>query len=101
MDEADKHVFKKMHVRPRKELVTLRLEDDINPNELTGKYYSPKEFYEAMQDEDTVILDARNDYEYDLGHFKGAIRPDIETFRDLPNWVRDEKTKKNLKARKF
>jgi UPF0176 protein len=93
VDEADKHVFKKMHVRPRKELVTLRLEDDINPNELTGKYYSPKEFYEAMQDEDTVILDARNDYEYDLGHFKGAIRPDIETFRDLPNWVRENKEK--------
>ena len=29
------------------------------------------------EDEDTVILDARNDYEFDLGHFRGAIRPDI------------------------
>ncbi|MGE6259638.1 rhodanese-related sulfurtransferase [Heyndrickxia sporothermodurans] len=93
VDEADAHAFKKMHVRPRKELVTLRLEDDINPKEITGKYYSPKEFFEAMQNEDTVILDARNDYEYDLGHFKGAIRPDIETFRDLPNWVRENKDK--------
>src|SRR5690625_3972746 len=44
-----------------------------------------------MQDEDTVILDTRNDYEYDVGHFRGAIRPDIQTFRDLPKWVQENK----------
>ncbi len=91
IDEHDGHAFKKMHVRPRKELVTLRLEEDINPNELTGEYLSPKEFYEAMQRDDVVILDARNDYEYDLGHFRGAIRPDIKTFRELPQWVRENR----------
>lgn len=91
IDEADEHAFKKMKVRARKELVTLRLEDDINPHELTGQYLNPKEFFEKMQDEDTVVLDARNTYEYDLGHFRGAIRPDVENFRDLPQWVRDHK----------
>jgi UPF0176 protein len=91
VDEADGHAFKKMHVRPRSELVTLRLEDDVNPNKLSGKYLSPKEFFEAMQNEETIVIDARNDYEYDLGHFKGAIRPDIEAFRELPEWVRDNK----------
>ncbi|WP_010283509.1 oxygen-dependent tRNA uridine(34) hydroxylase TrhO [Bacillus timonensis] len=91
IDEADGHAFKKMHVRPRPELVNLSLEDDINPLELTGKYLSPKEFYEKMQDQNTIILDARNTYEYDLGHFRGAIRPDVETFRDLPDWVRENK----------
>ncbi|MDR4887169.1 rhodanese-related sulfurtransferase [Fredinandcohnia sp. QZ13] len=91
IDEADGHAFKKMHVRPRPELVNLSLEDDINPHELTGKYLSPKEFYEKMQDQNTIILDARNTYEYDLGHFRGAIRPDVETFRDLPQWVRENK----------
>lgn len=91
IDEAEGHAFKKMHVRPRKELVTLRLEDDINPHEITGAYLSPKEFFEQMQQEDTIVLDARNTYEYDLGHFRGAIRPDVETFRDLPNWVRENK----------
>src|SRR5699024_6185275 len=88
IDAHDGHAFKKMHVRPREELVTLRLEDPIDPNELTGEYLNPKEFYEAMQDENTVILDTRNDYEYDVGHFRGAIRPDIETFRELPQWVK-------------
>ncbi len=91
IDEADGHAFPKMKVRARPELVTLRLEDDVNPNEITGKYLEPKEFYERLQDEDTIVLDARNDYEYDLGHFRGAIRPDIENFRDLPNWVRENK----------
>lgn len=91
VDEHDGHAFKKMHVRPRKELVTLRLEDDINPLETTGNYLSPKEFYEAMQEEDTVVIDARNDYEYDLGHFRGAVRPEIETFRELPEWIRENR----------
>jgi len=91
IDEADGHAFKKMHVRPRTEIVTLRLEEDINPNEITGKYLAPKEFYEAMQDHNTIVIDARNDYEYDIGHFKGAIRPDIKNFRDLPDWIRENK----------
>lgn len=91
IDAHDGHAFKKMHVRSRNEIVTLRLEEDINPNKTTGEYLDPKEFYEAMHQEDTVILDARNDFEYDLGHFRGAIRPDVETFRELPQWVEENK----------
>ncbi|MGZ4161559.1 MAG: oxygen-dependent tRNA uridine(34) hydroxylase TrhO, partial [Neobacillus sp.] len=84
IDEASEHAFKKMRVRFRPELVTLRLEDDVDPNALTGKHLKPKEFFAEMQKEDTVVIDARNDYEYDLGHFRGAVRPDILNFRDLP-----------------
>ncbi|MED3822861.1 rhodanese-related sulfurtransferase [Priestia flexa] len=91
IDEADEHAFKKLRVRHRPELVTLRLENDINPLETTGNYLSPKEFFEAMQQEDTVVIDARNDYEFDLGHFRGAVRPDIRNFRELPNWIRENK----------
>lgn len=99
IDESDGHAFKKMHVRPRPELVTLRLEDDINPREITGNYLDPKKFYQAMQDENTVIIDARNDYEYDLGHFRGAVRPDINTFKELPDWVR--KNRETLEGKKI
>lgn len=91
IDEAEGHAFKKMHVRPKREIVHLGLADDINPNELTGKYLSPKEFFEQMQAEDTIVIDARNDYEFDLGHFRGAIRPDIRNFRDLPEWMLENK----------
>ncbi|MBM7094414.1 rhodanese-related sulfurtransferase [Bacillus sp. H-16] len=91
IDEADGHAFKKMHVRYRPELVTLRLEDDIDPREQTGNYLSPEEFYEKMQSEDTLIIDARNDYEYDLGHFEGAIKPDIRSFKELPDWIKQNR----------
>lgn len=93
IDEAEGHAFKKMHVRHRDEIVSLRLDEDINPNEQTGEYLEPKEFYEAMQQDETIILDARNDYEYDLGHFRGAIRPDINSFRELPDWIKENKDK--------
>src|SRR5699024_5427061 len=83
IDEAEGHTFKKMHVRPRPESVALDLEEDVNPKQLTGEYLSPKEFKEALLSDDTIVIDARNDYEYDLGHFRGAIRPNITRFRDL------------------
>lgn len=93
IDPSEEQTFKKMFVRPRPELVSLSLEDDINPLELTGQYLSPGEFKEAILDEDTIVIDARNDYEYDLGHFRGAVRPDIRNFRELPQWIRDNKEK--------
>lgn len=91
IDEEEQHVFKKMHVRVREQIVNLSLEDDVDPNSLTGNYLSPEEFLKQMKEEDTVVIDARNDYEFDVGHFRGAIRPDIRTFRDLPQWIRDNK----------
>jgi UPF0176 protein len=89
IDPEKEHCFRKMHVRPKKELVTFRLAEDVNPLEKTGTYVEPVEFYNLMQDPDAVIVDARTDYEYDLGHFKGAIRPDVDSFRDFPKWVQD------------
>ncbi|MGM0214797.1 oxygen-dependent tRNA uridine(34) hydroxylase TrhO [Enterococcus sp. AZ109] len=91
IDESEEQAFKKMFVRPRKELVALNLEEDIDPKELTGNYLEPKEFKEALLDENTVVIDARNDYEYDLGHFRGAVRPAIRSFRELPEWIRANK----------
>lgn len=91
MDDSEGHAFKKLFVRPRKELVALHLEEDIDPRQLTGNYLEPADFKEALLAEDTVVIDARNDYEYDLGHFRGAIRPEIRNFRELPAWIRENK----------
>lgn len=88
-DEADRYTHPRMSIKFRKEIVSLKLENDFSPNETTGKYLNPKEFKDAILDENTVILDTRNDYEYDLGHFKGAIRPDIKSFRELPQWIKE------------
>lgn len=89
IDEADHHAFKKMFVRLKSELVTFRVEDAPAPFEKTGKYLEPKEFYKALQDEDVIVIDGRNDYEYDIGHFRGAIRPNVKSFREFPKWIRE------------
>lgn len=89
IDEVQEHAFKKMFVRAKKELVTFRLEDDIDPNQLTGKYLSPKEFHDALLEDDVIVLDGRNYYEYDIGHFRNAIRPEVESFREFPDWIRE------------
>ncbi|MFC0188592.1 rhodanese-related sulfurtransferase [Fictibacillus aquaticus] len=93
VEQNKEQAFKKIKIKIKPEIVNLNLDDDVNPNETTGKHLSPKEWLEAMQQDDVVILDARNTYEYDLGHFKNAIRPDIETFRELPEWIRKNFTK--------
>lgn len=89
MEKSEGHAFKKLKIKVKPEIVNLSLDEDLNPNEITGKHLPPKEFLETLQQDDVIILDARNTYEYDLGHFRGAIRPDIETFRELPKWVEE------------
>lgn len=91
INQASEHAFKKMHVRVKNEIVNFSLEDDVNPNEITGRYIEPKNFYQGLKDPNTLVIDARNTYEYDLGHFRGALRPDIKNFRELPNWIRANK----------
>ncbi|MGP4079627.1 oxygen-dependent tRNA uridine(34) hydroxylase TrhO [Pseudalkalibacillus sp. R45] len=99
-EKTEGHAFTRISVKARDEIVTLKLEDDVNPNEVTGTHLSPKEWQETMENEDVIILDARNDYEYDIGHFRNAIRPDIKAFRELPGWIKknlaDKKDKKIL-----
>lgn len=91
VDEAQSHAFKKLFVRPRKELVALNLAEDVDPRVTTGEYLTPAAFRERLFDKETIVLDARNDYEYDLGHFRGAVRPDIRHFRELPAWIAENK----------
>lgn len=89
IDKADNHAFKKMSVRAREEIVSLHLSDDVNPGELTAEHLEPEEFYKEMQRDDTIVLDARNEYEYRIGHFREAVKPDVDTFRELPDWIHD------------
>lgn len=87
IDPAEQHVFRKMFVRHKKELVTLRYDQEINPAVKTGQHLSPQQFYNYLQREDVIVLDGRTDYEYDLGHFRNAIRPDVESFKEFPTWI--------------
>ncbi|TMV50658.1 rhodanese-related sulfurtransferase [Paenibacillus mesophilus] len=89
IEESDSHAFKKLFVRHKQELVTLRYERKLDPVTEGGKRLNPKQFHDYMQRDDVIILDGRSGYEYDLGHFRGAIRPDLEAFREFPSWIRE------------
>ena len=78
--------FYRMKVRLKKEIVTMGV-DGIDPNDVVGTYVDPDDWNALITDPDTVLIDTRNDYEVEIGTFKGAINPDTETFRDFPAWV--------------
>ena len=87
-DKHHDHAFRKIHVRLKKEIVNASFGDvDLSK---TGKRLKPEgllKFYEDKKD--FVIIDARNDYESNIGKFKNSITPQMETFRDWPK-VADE-----------
>lgn len=89
IDEVEGHTFKKMFVRVKQELVTFRADLPSNPNEVTGTRLSPAEWKERLERGDAIVIDGRTDYEFDIGHFRGAIRPDVESFREFPTWIRE------------
>ncbi|MDO8168144.1 rhodanese-related sulfurtransferase [Candidatus Phytoplasma melaleucae] len=87
IEKSYKHLFPKLSVKYKKEIVSLKLEQDVFPNSRRMNYLTPKEFYVLSQHKEVLILDVRNNYEYQLGHFQNAINPNIRNFRDLPKWT--------------
>ncbi len=78
--------FLRMKVRLKKEIVTMGVEG-IDPNKIVGTYVDPEDWNALITDPDTILIDTRNDYEVEIGTFKGAINPKTETFREFPAWV--------------
>lgn len=81
-------VFPRVTVKVRSQLVALDKEVDIAQ---TGTYLSPQEWCQMMEgrDDETVILDVRNDYEWEVGHFEGAKLPKYEQFREFPQYAKN------------
>ena len=92
IDPSEEHVFPRLSVKVRDEVVTLGLgEDDFSPEDLTATHLKPKDWHAAMQEENVVLLDARNDYEWEIGRFEGAILPPLPSFKDFPAWIREHR----------
>lgn len=79
------HSFPKLSIKIRKEIVSSHLgEKDVDPRETTGKYLQAEELHQWIQDgKEFYIVDMRNDYEFEVGHFAGSILPPLKNFRDL------------------
>lgn len=100
IDPAEGHVFPRLSVKLREEIVTLGLGDEnFSPMELTGGYLEPAAWKEAMEEENVVLIDTRNDYEWEMGRFRGALLPEVESFKELPAWVR--KNREKLEGKKI
>ncbi|CAI8376831.1 MAG: rhodanese-related sulfurtransferase [Litorivicinaceae bacterium] len=93
--------FYRMKVKLKKEIVTLGV-PGISPKMKAGRYVMPEDWNELINDPETITIDTRNDYEYEVGTFKGAINPETKTFREFPEWVADNlNPKKHKKVAMF
>ncbi len=98
--EHDDHSFLKLTIKVRNKIVADGLNDDTFDVTNKGVHLNAKAFNEILDDPNTIVVDFRNHYESEVGHFRGAITPDVETFREsLPiinEQLKDFKEDKNL-----
>lgn len=92
-----KRVFHRFKIKKKKEIVTSDF--DLTINEIQqGQFIDPEKWDTFINQEDVLVLDTRNDYEYRIGHFDKATDPNIENFREFKKYI--EKNKKLLKEKK-
>ena len=80
--DVPKNVFKKLKLKVKPELVTSSFPTASATNE--GTYLSPEDFHRLSAQEDTVLLDMRNDYEFAIGSFQGSHFLPLQEFSNLP-----------------
>ncbi|WKN31285.1 rhodanese-related sulfurtransferase [Porifericola rhodea] len=80
--EKDKKSFYKLKIKVRTKIVADGLEDDSFDVSDRGKHVNAEEFNRLTDDPNTIVVDMRNHYESEVGHFENAILPDVDTFRD-------------------
>ncbi len=80
--EHDDHSFLKLTVKVRDKIVADGLVDETFDVTNIGIHLKAKEFNELLEDPDTIVVDMRNHYESEIGHFTKAIKPDVDTFRE-------------------
>lgn len=88
VSESDKAPFRKFVVKIREEIVTLG-RPDIVPGERVHRHLSPDQWDEVLMREDAVVIDTRNDYEYEIGTFKKAHNLNIKEFTEFPEKMKE------------
>jgi UPF0176 protein len=79
--------FRRMRVKVKKEIVTLG-RPDIRPDKVTGKHVGVDEWNALISDPDTLVIDTRNQYEFEVGTFKNATDPETDSFRGFPDYAK-------------
>jgi UPF0176 protein len=98
--EQDNFSFLKLKVKVRHKIVADGLNDASFDVTNIGVHLDAERFNDIIEDPNTVLVDMRNHYESEIGHFKNAITPDVDTFRDsldlIEEDLREHKEDKNL-----
>jgi UPF0176 protein len=79
--------FYRTKVKLKKEIVTMGVEG-IDPLRKVGTHIEAGDWNALISQPDVLLVDTRNDYEVDIGSFKGAVNPHTESFREFPAWVK-------------
>ena len=80
--EHDNHSFLKLKIKLRNKIVADGLDSvsiDLNKS---GEHLNAKQFNDLVEKPETLLVDMRNHYESEIGHFEGAILPDVDSFRE-------------------
>lgn len=85
---TDECPFLRTKVRLKKEIVTLGI-DGVDPNRTVGTYVDPENWNDLISREDVILIDTRNDYEVQVGTFKGSLNPETRSFREFPDYVKE------------
>lgn len=84
---SDEQAFYRTKVKLKKEIVTLGV-DWVDPKSSAGTYVTPEKWNDLIADPEVLVIDTRNEYEYAVGTFEGAINPKTDTFREFPEYVK-------------
>jgi len=91
VDEAEAEFpFLKLKIKIRNKILADGLNDETFDVTNKGKHLKATEFNDLIDDPNTILIDMRNHYETEVGHFKGAITPDVDTFRESLPIIEDE-----------
>lgn len=88
--EQDLKSFLKLKVKVRHKIVADGLNDKTFDVTNKGVHVNAERFNQLIEDPDTILVDMRNHYESEIGHFKGAITPDVDTFRDSLDLIEED-----------
>ena len=80
--------FFRLKVRPKKEIVTLRTKI-ADPENITGNKIKPENWNNLITDNDTILIDVRNDFEVEMGSFQGSINPKTKSFTEFKSYLKD------------
>ena len=97
--DSKKNPFIRLKIKLKDEIVTIG-DKSIDPVKTVGEYVKPEDWNSLLEEDDILLIDTRNDYEYSIGTFRDSINPKTKKFRDFPKWLKEQDFTKEDKNNK-